>query len=96
MARIDHLAHQVGGSPVVVGLLLGLLHERLCLLGSALSLLHPAPQVRQLLQLGLDLLLPGDLLLLLLLDLALGAAALAAHLQHVRSDALRDYSRKRW
>ena len=95
MVSINHLAHEVGCSPVVVGLLLGLVHKRLCLLGSALCLMHPASQVGQLLQLRLNLLLPGDLPLLLLLDLSFGPPPLRADLEHVRANALRDYSRKK-
>ena len=79
MICIDHLTHQVGGSAVIVGLLLSLLHECLCLLGTAFCLMHPASKVSQLLQLGFDLLLPDDLLLLLILDLGLGPSSLATH-----------------
>ena len=88
---IDHLAHQVGSSSVVLCLLLGLLSSSLCLFSPTLCLLDSASKVGQLSEFGFDLLLPGDITLLLLLDLLFGPPSLGPYLQHVGSDALRDY-----
>ena len=93
MVRVYHLAHEVGSSSVVVGLLFSLLSSSLCLLGTAFCLLDSASEVGQLLEFSFDLFLPGDLALLLLLDLVLGPPPLASYLQHICTDTLRDYRR---
>jgi len=89
---VDHLAHEIGGSSVVVGCLLGLLHKGLGFLSSSFCFLDSASEVGQLCQLSFDLFLPGDLFLLLLFYLVLGPSPLAADLEHVSPDALRHYS----
>ena len=89
---VDHLAHEVCSSSVVVGCLLGLLHKSLGFLSSSFCFLDSASEVGQLCQLSFDLFLPGDLFLLLLFYLVLGPSSLAADLEHVSPDALRHYS----
>ena len=80
VASIDHLAHEISCTSVIVGLLFGPLDS--------------APKVGKLLQFCLYLLLPDYLSLLLLLDFVFRASSLGGLLQHVCTNTLVHYSWK--
>ena len=67
VTSLNHLAHELSCSLIALG----------CLL----SLLDPAPEVCKFSHIALDLLLFGGLLLLLLLNLGLGASPLGPDLE---------------
>ena len=77
-ASVSHVVHQLGSTFIVES--------------TVLSCLDSGSQVCQLLQVCLELLLLQNLFLLLLFYLVFGPSSLAAHLEHVRPDALRNCS----
>ena len=80
MPFVDHLVQE--------------LRRDLALVGFILQQADSGSELLELFEFSRHLCLPSDLLLLVLFDLGLGASSLAAGLQEVGGDALRNYQKK--